>query len=126
MRRIVAIANGKGGVGKTSLTAGLAGLVAAAGYRVLTLDADPQGNLRRDLGYSSSDGQNLAMAIQNGVPLAPLRDVRPNLDCIPGGQPFTTYPQPSSPGWHGGNPCLAWEEFLIRYGQMVQRTLTTI
>jgi len=85
MRRIVAIANGKGGVGKTSLTAGLAGLVAAAGYRVLTLDADPQGNLRRDLGYSSSDGQNLAMAIQNGVPLAPLRDVRPNLDCIPGG-----------------------------------------
>jgi chromosome partitioning protein len=85
MRRVVAIANGKGGVGKTSLTAGLAGLVAAAGYRVLTVDADPQGNLRRDLGYTSSDGQNLTMAIQNGVPLAPLRDVRANLDCIPGG-----------------------------------------
>lgn len=85
MRRVVAIANGKGGVGKTSLTAGLAGLVAAAGYRVLTVDADPQGNLRRDLGYTSSDGQNLAMAIQNGVPLAPVREIRPNLDCIPGG-----------------------------------------
>ncbi len=85
MRRVVAIANGKGGVGKTSLTAGLAGLAAAAGYRVLTVDADPQGNLRRDLGYDMSDGQNLAMAIQNGVPLAPLRGIRPNLDCIPGG-----------------------------------------
>lgn len=85
MRRVVAIANGKGGVGKTSITAGLAGLVAAAGYQVLTVDADPQGNLRRDLGYTSFDGQNLATAIQNGVPLAPLRNVRPNLDCIPGG-----------------------------------------
>jgi len=85
MRRVVAIANGKGGVGKTSITAGLAGLVAAAGYQVLTVDADPQGNLRRDLGYPSFDGQNLATAIQNGVPLTPLRNVRPNLDCIPGG-----------------------------------------
>ena len=85
MRRVVAIANGKGGVGKTSLTAGLAGLIAAAGYRVLTVDADPQGNLRRDLGYDSTDGQSLASAIQSGTRLEPLRDVRPNLDCIPGG-----------------------------------------
>jgi chromosome partitioning protein len=85
MRRVVAIANGKGGVGKTSLTAGLAGLVSGAGYRVLTVDADPQGNLRRDLGYETSDGANLAMAIQHGTVLAPLRDVRPDLDCIPGG-----------------------------------------
>jgi cellulose biosynthesis protein BcsQ len=85
MRRVVAIANGKGGVGKTSLTAGLAGLVSGAGYRVLTVDADPQGNLRRDLGYKTSDGANFAMAIQHGTPLAPLRDVRPDLDCIPGG-----------------------------------------
>ena len=85
MRRVVAIANGKGGVGKTSLTAGLAGLIAGAGYRVLTVDADPQGNLRRDLGYDSTDGQSLASAIQSGTQLEPLRDVRPNLDCIPGG-----------------------------------------
>jgi chromosome partitioning protein len=33
MRRVIAIANGKGGVGKTSLTAGLGGLLAAGGYR---------------------------------------------------------------------------------------------
>lgn len=85
MRRVVAIANGKGGVGKTSLTAGLAGLVSGAGYRVLTVDADPQGNLRRDLGYEASDGAELAMAIQHGTALTPLRDVRSHLDCIPGG-----------------------------------------
>lgn len=85
MRRVVAIANGKGGVGKTSLTAGLAGLVAGAGYRVLTVDADPQGNLRRDLGYEADDGMKLALAIQHGGEVEPLRDVRPNLDSIAGG-----------------------------------------
>lgn len=85
MHRVVAVANAKGGVGKTSLTAGLAGLVAHTGYRVLTVDADPQGNLCRDLGYPAGDGQSLALAIQNGFELAPLRQVRPNLDCVPGG-----------------------------------------
>lgn len=92
MRRVVAIANGKGGVGKTSLTAGLAGLVAAAGYRVLTVDADPQGNLRRDLGYQTSDGNDLTLAIMNGLPLEPVRNVRPNLDCIPGGSALHDLP----------------------------------
>lgn len=86
MRRVIAIANGKGGVGKSSLTAGLGGLIAAGGYRVLTVDADPQGNLRRDLGYPSSDGRTLADAIALGAPLEPLRDVRGNLDAIAGGE----------------------------------------
>lgn len=85
MRRIVAVANGKGGVGKTSLTAGLAGMIAHAGFRVLTVDADPQGNLRRDLGYKSTDGSELASAVVRGSAVEPVRDVRPNLDCIPGG-----------------------------------------
>lgn len=92
MRRVVAIANGKGGVGKTSVTAGLAGLLAAAGYRVLTVDADPQGNLRRDLGYEPTDGHGLAMAIQNSVPMTPLRQVRNNLDCVPGGSALYDVP----------------------------------
>jgi cellulose biosynthesis protein BcsQ len=92
MRRVVAIANAKGGVGKTSLTGGLAGLAAKAGHRVLTVDADPQGNLSLDLGYPISDGQGLASAIQNGAQLAPLRDVRPNLDCVPGGSALFDIP----------------------------------
>jgi len=85
MRRVVAIANGKGGVGKTSLTAGLAGLVAAAGYRVLVVDSDPQGNLRRDLGYATDDANSLALAILHGLPVHIQRNVREGLDVIAGG-----------------------------------------
>ena len=51
LRRTIAVLNGKGGVGKTSLTANLSGLFADAGYRVLAIDLDPQGNLGNDLGY---------------------------------------------------------------------------
>jgi chromosome partitioning protein len=92
MRRVVAIANAKGGVGKTSVTAGLAGLAARSGRRVLTVDADPQGNLSHDLGYPVNEGQSLALAIQSGYPLVPLRTVRPNLDCVPGGSALFDIP----------------------------------
>jgi len=85
MRRVVAIANGKGGVGKTTLTAGLAGQVAAAGRRVLVIDTDPQGNMGRDLGYGNQDGSSLGLAITHGLPLAVTRGVRDRLDVVPGG-----------------------------------------
>lgn len=85
MRRVIAIANGKGGVGKTTLTASLAGRLAAAGSRVLVVDTDPQGNLARDLGYESEDGTSLALAITHGMPLTVVRDVRERLDVVPGG-----------------------------------------
>jgi len=85
MRRVVAIANGKGGVGKTTLTAGLAGQLAAGGSRVLVVDTDPQANLARDLGYPSGDGGNLSLAITHGLPLEVERGVRDRLDVVPGG-----------------------------------------
>ncbi len=85
MRRIVAIANGKGGVGKTTLTAGLAGQAAAAGLRVLVVDTDPQGNMRRDLGYGPQEGSSLGLAITHGMPLEVTRGVRDRLDVVPGG-----------------------------------------
>ena len=85
MRRVVAIANGKGGVGKTTLTSGLAGQLATAGHRVLVVDTDPQGNLGRDLGYGPQDGNSLGLAITHGLPLEVSRGVRDRLDVVSGG-----------------------------------------
>lgn len=83
--RSVAIANGKGGVGKTSTTANVGGLAAANGWRVLLIDLDPQGNLCRDLGYDKSDGAGLLHALIAGQVPPVLSDVRPNLDVVAGG-----------------------------------------
>ncbi len=90
IQRVVAVINGKGGVGKTSVVANLGGLLAAAEYRVLLVDLDPQGNLGEDLGYVGAglgdDGRGLFLSLSTGAPLQPLRDVRARLDVLPGGE----------------------------------------
>ena len=50
MGRVVAVLNQKGGVGKTTVTLGLASAAAHAGHRVLVVDMDPQGNLTMSQG----------------------------------------------------------------------------
>ncbi len=94
-RRVIAVANGKGGAGKTTLAAGLGGIAAAGQLRVLLVDTDPQGNLARDLGYDPDDGSGLAMALLHGVAPVVLRRVRPGLDVIPGGPALWDVPAAS-------------------------------
>ena len=83
---LVLVANGKGGVGKTSVSVNLAAAWAAGGYRVLVVDTDPQGKRRRTARTAEHDsGRGFHLAVIGGAPAAPITGVRDGLDLVAGG-----------------------------------------
>jgi chromosome partitioning protein len=96
MSRVVAVANQKGGVGKTTTALNLAASLAVTGQRVLLVDMDPQGNLTSGVNLKGQSAP--AGTVYNALTqVEPLTDARPfilatrteRLDIIPADRSLT-------------------------------------
>jgi chromosome partitioning protein len=86
-RRVITVANQKGGVGKTTSTVNIAAALALHGIRVLVIDLDPQGNASTALGVEHRAGTpSVYEALLGEISLleaAVPSTASPNLFCVP-------------------------------------------
>ena len=86
MGRIIAVANQKGGVGKTTTSINLSACLAALGKKVLAIDMDPQGNMTSGLGIDKNEVEYSVYDLILGeveVEQVLCKDALENLDVIP-------------------------------------------
>ena len=92
MSKVIAVANNKGGVGKTTTVAALAYAWSAKGYKVLLVDLDSQANLT--LVTSPTPLDEIEVTVKDAIAYGvnpPIMKLGPNLDLIPSGLELSNF-----------------------------------
>ena len=86
MGKIIAIANQKGGVGKTTTSINLSACIAEKGKKVLVIDIDPQGNTTSGYGIEKNELENTIYELMLGecsIEDCIIKDVIKNVSILP-------------------------------------------
>ena len=86
MERVIAIANQKGGVGKTTTSINLSACLAELGKKVLAVDMDPQGNMTSGLGIDKNNVEYTVYDLiigEAGIENVVCKEALENLDVLP-------------------------------------------